>query len=137
MENKLRKKNLIITIWTLLGFFIGGSIYVINGGENRGLEFLAEIIGGAIGQVVSSKLIFSKNPKLKALDQRLIKDERNQKIFGEAAGYTVVATLGMIMCVILLGRIKGDAYLSLGAAVFGGVILLVFSLSSYVLAKIR
>ena len=60
MESKLRYKYVIIFFWSLVGFFIGGSVYVINGGDNNVVGFFAKAVGSLIGHTVSSKIIFKR-----------------------------------------------------------------------------
>lgn len=135
MESKLRYKYALIFFWSLVGFFIGGSVYVINGGDNNVLGFFAKVVGLLIGHAVSTKIIFKRNPKLKLLDKRLSNDERNRKIIAEASTYSFLGTLVLVIGVILLGELRGDFYLSFGAAIFGGIMLLMYYIVFRVISK--
>lgn len=135
MESKLRYKYALIFFWSLVGFFIGGSVYVINGGDNNVLVFFAKAVGLLIGHAVSTKIIFKRNPKLKLLDKRLSNDERNRKIIAEASTYSFLGTLVLVIGVILLGELRGDFYLSFGAAIFGGIMLLMYYIVFRVISK--
>lgn len=135
MERKLRNKYLLILFWTVLGYFIGGSVYVINGGDGNVGAFLSKAAGAAIGQVLSTIVIFRKNPKLKTLERILSKDERNSMISGVASQYSFLGTLILIFGVILIGEIQGRFYLSFGAAIFGGVMLLMYCIIFRVISK--
>lgn len=135
MESKLRYKYALIFFWSLVGFFIGGSVYVINGGDNNVLGFFAKAVGSLIGHAVSTKIIFKRNPKLKLLDKRLSNDERNRKIIAEASTYSFLGTLVLVIGVILLGELRGDFYLSFGAAIFGGIMLLMYYIVFRVISK--
>lgn len=137
MENKLKRKYAIIFVWGLLGFFIGGTVYLINGGENNILQFFSRILGAAIGHTVSSAIIFRRNPKLKTLEKVLSQDERNRVIRGEASYYTFVGTLFLVMGVMLIGEIQGHFYLSFGAAIVGGLMFIMYIVSGFILSKIR
>jgi hypothetical protein len=137
MESKLRYKYVIISFWSLVGFFIGGSVYVINGGDSNVVGFFAKAVGSLIGHTVSSKIIFKRNPHLKLLDKRLSNDERNREIIAEASTYSFLGTLVLVIGVILLGELRGDFYLSFVAAVFGGIMLLMNFVSTFVLSKLR
>lgn len=137
MENKLRRKYAIIFVWGFLGFFIGGTVYLINGGENNTLQFFSKILGSAIGHTVSSTIIFRRNPKLKTLDKVLSQDERKRVIRGEASYYTFIGTLFLVMGIMLIGEIQGHFYLSFGAAIVGGLMFIMFIISGFILSKIR
>ncbi len=137
MENKLRRKYAIIFGWGLLGFFIGGTVYFINGGENNILQFFSRALGAAIGHTVSSAIIFRKNPKLKTLEKVLSQDERKRVIRGEASYYTFIGTLFLVMGIMLIGEIQGHFYLSFGAAIVGGLMFIMFIISGFILSKIR
>ena len=137
MESKLRYKYVIISFWSLVGFFIGGSVYVINGGDNNIVGFFAKAVGSLIGHTVSSKIIFKRNPHLKLLDKRLSNDERNREIIAEASTYSFLGTLVLVIGVILLGEFRGDFYLSFGAAIFGGIMLVKHFVITRVLSKLR
>lgn len=137
MENKLKKKYTLIFVWTLVGYFIGGTIYFMNGGENNVLEFFAQLLGAAMGTTASTIIIFRRNPKLKTMENVLSKDERMKVIRGEASFYTFIGTLFVALLVIVVGEIYGQFYLSFGAAIVGGLMFAIYVVAGLILSKIR
>lgn len=135
MERKLRNKYLLITFWTVLGFFVGSSVYVINGGDSNVGTFFAKAAGAAIVHVISTIVIFRKNPKLKTLEKILSKDERNSMIQGVASQYSFLGTLILVFGVMVIGEIQGKFYLSFGAAIFAGVMLLMYYIIFRLISK--
>lgn len=137
MENKLNKKYVLMFLWTILGYFIGGVIYNFNGDGNSVIEFFSQLLGAAIGTTISSTIIFRRNPKLKTLEKVLSQDERHIWIRGEAAFYTFIGTLFIAMIVMLIGEIQGHFYLSFGAAIVGGLMFMMYCVTGFILSKIR
>ena len=137
MENKLRRKYTLIFVCTLLGYFIGGMIYFINGGENNAAEFFAQLLGAAIGTAGSYIIIFRRDPKLKTMEKILSKDERMKVIRGEASYYTFLGTLLIALIVVIMGEVQGNFYLSFGAAIVGGLMFLLYAFAVLILIKIR
>jgi len=133
MENKLRRKYTLIFVCTLLGYFIGGMIYFINGGENNTAEFFAQMLGAAIGTAGSYIIIFRRDPKLKTMEKILSKDERMKVIRGEAS----LGTLLIALIVVIMGEVQGNFYLSFGAAIVGGLMFLLYAFAVLILIKIR
>lgn len=137
MENKLTRKYALIFVWTIVGYFIGGMIYIINGGGDNIFEFFSQLFGAAIGTTVSSTIIFRRNPKLKTMEKMLSKDERIRVIRGEASYYTFIGTLFLSLAVVIIGEIEGHFYLSFGAAIVGGLMFVMNVVTGLILSKIR
>ncbi|HSR04054.1 MAG TPA: hypothetical protein VLM88_05660 [Proteiniclasticum sp.] len=137
MENKLTRKYALIFVWTIVGYFIGGVIFHINGGGDSVIEFFSQLLGAAIGTTVSSTIIFMRNPKLKTMEKVLSNDERIRVIRGEASYYTFIGTLFLSLAVVIIGEIQGHFYLSFGAAIVGGLMFVMNVVTGYILSKVR
>jgi hypothetical protein len=137
MENKLTRKYALIFVCGVLGYFIGGAVYLINGGENNTLQFFSKLLGSAIGTAIAYTIIFRGNPKLKTMEKVLSKDERIRVIRGEASYYTFIGTLFLSLAVVIIGEIQGHFYLSFGAAIVGGLMFVMNVVTGFILSKIR
>ncbi len=135
MEKKVLRNNIKRIIWVLVGYFVGGSVYVINGGDDPGFSVLSKVIGAAIGFGLSDFHTYRKNPKLKGMEKILLEDERNEMIRGKASYYTYLAAIILLFALVILGEVRDDFYMTYGSAVFALLLMVIHIISSWILSK--
>ncbi len=135
MEKKMKRKNINRFIWLLVGYFAGGAVYIINGGEEPVFSILTKVIGAAIGFALSDLHAYRKNPKLKVMEKVLQEDERNQVIRDRAAYYSYFAAVVLLFSLSILGEIRNDFYMTYGSAVFALLLMVIHITSSWILSK--
>ncbi len=135
MEIKMKQKNINRFIWLLVGYFVGGAVYIINGGEEPVFSILSKIIGAAIGFALSDLYAYRKNPKLKVMEKVLQEDERNKVIRDRAGYYSYFASIIILFGLSIIGEIRNDFNMTYGSAVFALLLMLIHIISSWILSK--
>lgn len=135
MEKKMKRKNINRFIWLLVGYFVGGAVYLINGGEEPVFSVLSKIIGAAIGFSLSDLYAYRKTPKLKVMEKVIQEDERNKVLRDRAAYYSYFAAIVLMFSLSIIGEIRGDFYMTYGSAVFVLLLMVIHMISSWILSK--
>ncbi len=121
MEERIKKQSLIVVILTVVGYFVGTTVYVLMGKDNAVLKFfsgvlLAFLLSGSFG--LYEKL---KYPGMKEKKRLLAQDERNIVINAQSAYYALIITLVALAILFLVGVVIKHmfmAYFSAGLYLF-------------------
>ncbi|QNO14334.1 DUF2178 domain-containing protein [Alkalicella caledoniensis] len=116
MVEKVSRYYRRLFILAIVGYFLGGTVYVLFGGENNGLRFIAAALGSAILMILGELYQFKKDPKLKGEIKILSDDERNHAIQGRAARFTLIITYITLFIIAFIGIVLRSGAISYGAA---------------------
>jgi len=135
MESRMLKNNMKRVIWSIIGYNLGGAIFIINGGEEPILSILSKMIGVAVGIAISDIHTYRKNPKMKNIEKVQNEDERNRVIRDRASYYTYWAVFIVLFVMTIIGEIIQDDYMTYGSASAAVLLMVTHMFISWIISK--
>jgi hypothetical protein len=117
MENRVKKNNLLLFGYVVLGYFIGTTIFELLNLEHSIYQAFSGFLGSLSLSIVFVLTQRFKYPELKQKEIQLIQDERNIQIEGKASVYTLYLVGTLILILIVAGTIMNIVWLKYGGAV--------------------
>jgi len=135
MESRMLQNNMKRVIWSIIGYNLGGAIFIINGGEEPILSILSKMIGVAVGIAISDIHTYRKNPKMKIIEKVQNEDERNRVIRDRASYYTYWAVIIVLFVMTIIGEIMKDDYMTYGSASAAVLLMVTHMFISWIVSK--
>lgn len=130
MDSKIKKYYLSRFLLGLLGYFIGGTIFVLMGGRGGFYRIIASVAFSGILFLLSEFITAKRNPVLKYNIEIEEQDERGQVIQGKASFFSLMFMMLVHLSIMFLGAFFENTVISLGAAGLALLQIVIFVVSS-------
>lgn len=117
MENKVKKNNLLLFVYAVLGYFVGTTIFELLNLEHSIYQAFSGFLGSFSLSIIFVLTQRFKYPELKQKEIQLIQDGRNIQIEGKAAQYTLSLVGILIIIAIIYGTLLSITWIKYGGAV--------------------
>ena len=130
MDIKIKKYYLSRFLLGLLGYFIGGTIFVLMGGSGGFYRLAASVAFSGILFLLSEFITAKRNPVLKYKIEIEEQDERGQIIQGKAGFFSVMFMMLVHLSIMFIGAFFENIVISFGAAGLALLQIAIFVVSS-------